>query len=112
MRAIPKLFDDLDMKLIAMLGALAGAAMRTTTLIEALRSAPITKGVWRGKVVRTVAQAQGEILGTGSRAVRLREEIAMVASSDLAVLITARRESAKSSSRGISTRCRRERTKR
>jgi transcriptional regulator with GAF, ATPase, and Fis domain len=33
----PHAFDDLDMKLIAMLGALAGAAVRTTTLIEALR---------------------------------------------------------------------------
>ena len=84
----PHAFDDLDMKLIAMLGALAGAAVRTTTLIEALRQRADHKGRVAREVVRIVAQGAGEILGTGPRAVRLREEIAMVAGSDLAVLIT------------------------
>jgi len=84
----PQAFADLDMKLIAMLGALAGAAVRTTTLIEALRQRADHKGRVAREVVRIVAQGAGEILGTGPRAVRLREEIAMVAGSDLAVLIT------------------------
>jgi anaerobic nitric oxide reductase transcription regulator len=81
-------FDHLDLKLIAMLGALAGAAVRTTTLIEALRQRAEHKGRVAREVVRNVAQGAGEILGTGLKAVRLREEIAMVAGSDLAVLIT------------------------
>ncbi len=81
-------FDRLDTRLIAILGALAGAAVRTTTLIEALRERAEHQGQVVREVVRNAVDAGGDILGTGPRAVRLRQEIAIVAGSDLAVLIT------------------------
>ncbi|HZO85514.1 MAG TPA: nitric oxide reductase transcriptional regulator NorR [Verrucomicrobiae bacterium] len=84
----PRAFDHLDPRLIAMLGALAGAAMRTTALIEALRQRADHQGRVAREVVRNAVQGSGEILGTSAAAVRLRQEIAIVAGSDLAVLIT------------------------
>jgi anaerobic nitric oxide reductase transcription regulator len=84
----PHAFDHLDVRLIAMLGALAGAAVRTTTLIEALSRRAEHQGRVAREMVRNVVHGGGDFLGTGARAARLREEIAIVASSDLAVLIT------------------------
>jgi anaerobic nitric oxide reductase transcription regulator len=84
----PHAFDHLDSRLIAMLGALTGAAVRTTTLIETLSQRAEHQGRVAREVVRNVVHGGGDILGTGARAMRLREEIAIVASSDLAVLIT------------------------
>jgi anaerobic nitric oxide reductase transcription regulator len=85
----PNRFDTLDLSVLAMLGALAGAALRTTSLIEALER----RADHRGRVVRdlqrTATQSSGGvILGTGPAIERLREEIALVARSPLAVLIT------------------------
>jgi len=84
----PHAFDDLDPKLMAVLGAMAGAAVRTTTLIETLRQRAEHRGRVAREVVRNVVEGGGEILGISPKAVRLREEIAIVASSNLAVLIT------------------------
>ena len=84
----PHAFDDLDPKLMAVLGAMSGAAMRTTTLIETLKQRAEHRGRVAREVVRSVVEGGGEILGTSPRAAGLREEIAIVASSDLAVLIT------------------------
>jgi anaerobic nitric oxide reductase transcription regulator len=84
----PHAFDHLDSRLIAMLGALAGAAVRTTTLIEALKKRAEHQGRVAREMVRNVVQGGGDILGTSANAVRLRNEISMVAGSDLAVLIT------------------------
>jgi anaerobic nitric oxide reductase transcription regulator len=85
----PHAFDHLDTNLIATLGALAGAAVRTTTLIEALQQRAEHRGRVAREMIRNAVQATGgEILGTGAKAARLREEIALVATSDMAVLIT------------------------
>jgi anaerobic nitric oxide reductase transcription regulator len=85
----PHAFDHLDQRWFALLGALAGAAVRTTSLIEALQERAEHRGRVAREVIRNVVEASGgEILGTSAKAVRLREEIAIVASSDLAVLIT------------------------
>ena len=81
-------FDHLDVRLLATLGALAGAALRTTSLIETLEKRAEHRGRVARELQRSAAQLSGgEILGTSPAVVRLREEIALVAGSDLPVLI-------------------------
>jgi anaerobic nitric oxide reductase transcription regulator len=85
----PHAFDHLDSRLLATIGALAGAALRTTSLIEALQERAEHRGLVARELVRNAVEASGgEILGTSRKAIQMREEIAVVASSDLAVLIT------------------------
>ena len=85
----PHAFDHLDSRFLATLGALAGAALRTTSLIEALEKRVEHGGRVARELVRNAGQASGgEILGTSSCASRMRKEIEVVASSDLSVLIT------------------------
>jgi anaerobic nitric oxide reductase transcription regulator len=85
----PGAFDGLDARLLATLGALAGAALRTATLIEALE-----KKAERGtRVARELQRAADEssgatILGTSAAVANLLSEISVVASSDLPVLVT------------------------
>jgi anaerobic nitric oxide reductase transcription regulator len=85
----PHRFDVLDLSVLAMLGALAGAALRTTSLIEALERRADHRGRVARDLQRTAAQSSGGvILGASPAIERLREEIALVARSHLAVLIT------------------------
>jgi len=82
-------FDQLDQRMLATLGALAGAALRTTSLIEALER----RAAHRGRVVRELGRTAaelhgGELLGASPAVEQLRREIALVSASDLAVLIT------------------------
>ena len=76
--------------MIATLGALAGAAMRTTSLIEALEQRAASS---RPRRARAAAQCRGverrrDAGRQPSPWTRLRREIALVAASDLSVLIT------------------------
>ena len=81
-------FDDLDPQVIAILGALAGAALRTTALVDALeRRADHRRQVAR-ELQRAATQRGGVILGGSPAIARLRHEMTLVARSDLAVLIT------------------------
>lgn len=82
----PMAFDGLDRAFLAALGALAGAALRTTALIEALER----RAEHRGEVARDLqsSAAGGELLGVSLASRRLRDEIALVSASDLGVLIT------------------------
>jgi len=85
----PHRFDALDLSVLAMLGALAGAALRTTALIEALEHRADHRGRVARDLQRTAAQSSGGAILGGSAAIeRLREDIALVARSNLAVLIT------------------------
>jgi anaerobic nitric oxide reductase transcription regulator len=85
----PGAFDELNPRLLAMLGALAGAAMRTTALIEGLeRRADHRRRVAQDLQRSAAEQTGGQLIGTSPALRRLREEIALVAASDLAVLIT------------------------
>jgi anaerobic nitric oxide reductase transcription regulator len=85
----PHSFDALDDRVVATLGALAGAALRTTSLIEALEQRADHRGRVARELQRTAAESSGGALLGGSPAVdRLRREMALVAASDLAVLIT------------------------
>ncbi len=84
----PDAFDGLDLGFLATLGALAGAALRTTALIEALERRADHRSRVAWELQRTVAEGQGTLLGTSAAMARLRHEMALVAASDLAVLIT------------------------
>src|SRR5690606_7023211 len=85
----PHAFDGLDRRFVATLGALAGAALRTTELIESLQSDAEHRGRVARELVRSAAASRGEqLVGSGPALRRLLEEIALVARSDLAVLIT------------------------
>ena len=79
-------FDGVDDSFVATLGALAGAAVRTARLIEALE----TKADRRGAVVRARSRevVKSGFLGSSAPARRLLDEIRLVAPTDLPVLIT------------------------
>lgn len=81
-------FDRLDFTMLATLAALAGAAMRTTGLIEALERTAER----RDRVARELQRGGGpaggaQLLGMGPAMRRLTEEIRLVTRSDLAVLV-------------------------
>jgi anaerobic nitric oxide reductase transcription regulator len=82
-------FDALDPKVVATLGALAGAALRTTALIEALERRVDHRSRVAKELQRSAVESSGgEILGNSDAVGRLRREIALVAASDLTALIT------------------------
>jgi anaerobic nitric oxide reductase transcription regulator len=84
----PNAFDAFDTRFLATLGALAGAALRTTALIEALER----RAEQRGRVVRELQrhaiETSGDMIGASPALHRLLEEIATVAASDLTVLVS------------------------
>ena len=84
----PEAFDGLDERLLATLGALAGAALRTAGLIEALeRKAERGARVAR-ELQRSADESSGAaILGTSAAVAALLSEISVVAASDLPVLV-------------------------
>jgi anaerobic nitric oxide reductase transcription regulator len=85
----PHQFDGLDERVLATLGALAGAALRTTSLIEALEQRADHRWQVARELQRSAAESSGgALLGASAAVTRLRREIALVAASDLAVLIT------------------------
>ena len=81
-------FDALDPQVIAILGALAGAALRTTALVDALERRADHRVQVARELQRIASQSSGVILGTSAAIARLRHEIGLVAKSDLSVLIT------------------------
>jgi anaerobic nitric oxide reductase transcription regulator len=84
----PGSFDAIDQRVLETLGALAGAALRTTTLIDALERRVDHRGRVAKELQRSVVQSSGDILGNSEAIARLRREIALVAASDLTALIT------------------------
>ncbi|HEY6362370.1 MAG TPA: nitric oxide reductase transcriptional regulator NorR [Vicinamibacterales bacterium] len=84
----PNRFDALDTQVIGILGALAGAALRTAALVDGLERRADHRGQVARELQRSLAQGGGPLLGSGPAMARLREELALVARSDLAVLIT------------------------
>ncbi|MBK8594729.1 MAG: nitric oxide reductase transcriptional regulator NorR [Holophagales bacterium] len=85
----PDAFDGLDARVLATLGALAGAAIRTASLIEALER-KAERGTRVARELQRSADESGgaAILGTGGAIAALLSEISVVASSDLPVLVT------------------------
>jgi anaerobic nitric oxide reductase transcription regulator len=85
----PHAFDGLDLHMLGMFGALAGAAMQTTSLIESLEQIAERRGEVARELYRSAGRASGgQILGSSPVVRRLLEEIRTVAGSDLPVLIT------------------------
>jgi len=85
----PRAFDGLDRRLVATLGALAGAALKTTTLIESLERLARHRGrVARDLQREATRSSGGEILGKSPTIRRLLEDVDLVARSDLPVLIS------------------------
>ncbi len=85
----PHVFDHLDPRLLATIGALAGAVMRTADLIERLESNARQQERIAHALQEEVGLHPEERLLGGSPAMRaLRQEIETVAASDLTVLIT------------------------
>jgi anaerobic nitric oxide reductase transcription regulator len=85
----PRAFDAIDDETLLLFAALAGAAMRTAGLIEALERTALRQGRVAAQLVREVQQREGgEILGQSLVARHLRDEVALLASSDLTALIT------------------------
>ena len=85
----PDAFDGIDPLLLSAIGALAGAAMRTSDLIEALETAVEHQGLVTRELMHVVKEKEGpELIGISRPIKRLREEIDLVAKSDFTVLIT------------------------
>jgi len=80
-------FDDLDQQLMATLGALAGAALRSAEMMERMEQL----AEHRGQVARALQRAQrnqGGFIGRSPGALRTLQAVAVVAPSTLPVLIT------------------------
>jgi anaerobic nitric oxide reductase transcription regulator len=85
----PTAFDGIDRRFLAAAGALAGAAMRTSDLIEALEQSVERQGLVARDLMQSEKQREGqEIIGVSKAINRLRQEIELVARSDFTVLIT------------------------
>ncbi len=85
----PGAFDGLDQAFLSTLGALAAAAVRTTTLVDRLERTAARQGAVARELQRAATeQSGGEIVGQSRAMRRLLEGIDLVARSDLPVLIT------------------------
>ncbi len=85
----PGQFDELDDGVLRMLGALAGAALHTGRLIQALEAASRHHREVAHVLQRDAALREGgsQIIGTSPSIRKVREEIELVGPSDFAVLI-------------------------
>ncbi len=84
----PDAFDGVADATLATLAALAGAAMRTASLIEALEDVARRHGQVARKVLEEAHQRTGpEILGASEGIRRVREQVELLSTSDLTVLI-------------------------
>jgi anaerobic nitric oxide reductase transcription regulator len=85
----PKAFDELAPELLAMLAALAGAALHTSSLIEALERGAAHQGMLARELLReTNSSHRPSALIGASRPMRdLRDEIKLVARTDYPVLV-------------------------
>ena len=85
----PEAFDAVDQRFLMVMGALAGAAIRTTNLIETLERTAARQGLIARDLMRDIELRQGtELLGVSPVIQQLRREIELVAHSDYTVLIT------------------------
>jgi anaerobic nitric oxide reductase transcription regulator len=84
----PRAFDAVPDADLAMFAALAAAAMRTAGLIEATERVAAQQGRVAAQLGREAQQREGaEFLGVSAIARRMRDEVALLAGSDLTVLL-------------------------
>ncbi len=85
----PHAFDQIHPRLLVAVAALAAAAMRTSSLIEALERVAERRGAVARDLQRAAALSSGgQLLGVSPATRRLIGEIQLVAGSELAVLVT------------------------
>ncbi len=85
----PGVFDPIDRTFLISLSALAGAALRTSDLIEALERYAEHQGLVAQDLVQDARDRRGTLLiGNGPAMTRLREEIDLMARSEFPVLVT------------------------
>jgi len=85
----PGAFDDVSSEVLAWLAALAGAALHTSRLIDALEASAVRLGRVAADLMRSAEQRSGAgLIGASTAMQRLRQEIDLVAPSDLVVLVT------------------------
>ncbi len=83
----PSAFDALDPPTLSWLGALAGAAVHTSHLIEVLEASARRMGLVAQDLTRSSTRGS-ELLGTSEPMVALRRDIELAARTELTVLIT------------------------
>lgn len=81
----PNAFDEIEEPWLEALGALAGAALRTTALIESLEKLAVHKDAVAKDLQRSASETH--IIGRSPATRKLLQEIEVVARSDLPVLI-------------------------
>ncbi len=81
-------FDQLDQQLLVGLGALAGAALHTTRLVETIEALAEQRGLVVRELIRGDREGErAQLLGVSRDIETVRREIETVAASDLTVLI-------------------------
>lgn len=84
----PNAFDHISEEFLKALGALAGATLRTSLMLETIEESARIQGMVAHDLMNQVSsKGGGELIGTGPRMKRLKEDMKLVAKSDLAVLI-------------------------
>jgi anaerobic nitric oxide reductase transcription regulator len=85
----PAAFDDISDETVALLAAFASAAMRTAVLIDAVEHAA-SRSRQRARALVEEARDRGatELLGVSPAMVRLRQDIELLAGTDLAALVS------------------------
>ncbi len=84
----PSAFDGVEDAAVSTFAALAAASMRTSALIEGIEEAARRQGLVARELLKD-ARARGgsEILGISAEMSRVRDEVAMLAETDLSVLL-------------------------
>ena len=80
-------FDELGEEFLQALGALAGAAVHTARLIEAIEAVAEQRGQVVKELTRAGEQGRMQMLGTSPAMERVRQEIEVVATTDYPVLV-------------------------
>lgn len=84
----PHAFDDISDDFLEAIAVLSGATLRTSRLLDALEETARVQGILAQDLMEQVSiRGGGELIGTGPQIGRLKENIKLVAKSDLAVLI-------------------------
>jgi len=85
----PDAFAGVDQRFLRAMAALAGAAIRTTNLIEALERTAAQQGLIARELMRDIERQRGtQLIGVSPAMQQLNREIELVGRSDFTVLIT------------------------
>lgn len=83
----PGAFDHISDDFLRAMAALAGATLRTSRLLDTLEETARLQGIVAQDLMKQASIRGGELIGTGPLITRLKEDLRLVARSDLAVLI-------------------------